>query len=276
MEDLSQGTFDLIWEDLNCKIEPNQVQQQSKISELTNIELVEMSDLEMAEFFENDPFNTEGEILENKENIPLNNASNNMNNPSKPLTASPVPGPSTEFLEFSSEDVRKFIENEDNKNTSRKTLSDVQKFQRFLQTKGEQKEIQNIEADILDEYIANYILSVRKPDGQEYEPSTIRNIISSLDRKLKRHKYPFKIIADNTNAFQLTRDALTAKQKSLKRLGKGNKPMKASPITDDEINILYEKGILGSGNAQALLNTTWLNNCILFGLRGTKENYDLR
>jgi len=51
MEDLSQGTFDLIWEDLNCKIEPNQVQQQSKISELTNIELVEMSDLEMAEFF---------------------------------------------------------------------------------------------------------------------------------------------------------------------------------------------------------------------------------
>jgi len=181
-----------------------------------------------------------------------------MNNPIKPLTASPVPGPSTEFLEFSSEDVRKFIENEDNKNTSRKTLSDVQKFQRFLQTKGEQKEIQNIEADILDEYIANYILSVRKPDGQEYEPSTIRNIISSLDRKLKRHKYPFKIIADNTNAFQLTRDALTAKQKSLKRLGKGKKPMKASPITDDEINILYEKGILGSGNAQALLNTTWL------------------
>ena len=60
MEDLSQGTFDLIWEDLNCKIKPNQVQQQSKISELTNIELVEMSDLEMAEFFENDPFNTKG------------------------------------------------------------------------------------------------------------------------------------------------------------------------------------------------------------------------
>ena len=51
MEDLSQGTFDLIWEDLNCKNEPNQVQQQSKKNELTNIELLEISNLDMAEFF---------------------------------------------------------------------------------------------------------------------------------------------------------------------------------------------------------------------------------
>jgi hypothetical protein len=41
---------------------------------------------------------------------------------------------------------------------------------------------------------------------------------------------------------------------------------------DQEINMLYEKGILGAGNAKALLNTIWINNCILFGLRGTKEN----
>lgn len=43
-----------------------------------------------------------------------------------------------------------------------------------------------------------------------------------------------------------------------------------------EINMLYEKGVLGGGSAKALINTMWTNNCIIFGLRGTKENYDLR
>jgi hypothetical protein len=57
-------------------------------------------------------------------------------------------------------------------------------------------------------------------------------------------------------------------QKSLKRLGKGDKPMKSTAqYLDLEINILYEKGILGAGNAKALLNTIWINNCILFGQR---------
>jgi len=37
---------------------------------------------------------------------------------------------------------------------------------------------------------------------------------------------------------------------------------------------MYENGIIGSGNAQAFLNTTWMKHCILFGLQGTKENYD--
>ena len=64
-------------------------------------------------------------------------------------------------------------------------MSDVQTFQRFLQKEGEQKDIQNNEADILDEYIANYISYVWKTDGQEYEPSTMRHIISHFDRQLK-------------------------------------------------------------------------------------------
>ncbi|WAQ93824.1 hypothetical protein MAR_006295 [Mya arenaria] len=149
--------------------------------------------------------------------------------------------PCPEFVELTSDDVRKLIEDEENKNTMKKTLSAVQKFERFLLNK------------------------VRKADGAEYEPTSIRSIVSSLDRKLKRHKYPFRLIAEQTNAFQLTRDALRVKTKSLKRLGKGNKPLKASPITDEEINMLYEKKILGPSSAASLLNTVWINKCIQWG-----------
>ena len=46
------------------------------------------------------------------------------------------------------------------------------------------------------------------------------------------------------DAFRLTRDALKAKQKSLKKQGRGNRPNKTDAITDEEINILYKKKFL--------------------------------
>ena len=44
-----------------------------------------------------------------------------------------------EFLENSSAGVRELIQNEENKNTLKKTLSDVGKFERFLTNKQETK-----------------------------------------------------------------------------------------------------------------------------------------
>jgi hypothetical protein len=69
---------------------------------------------------------------------------------------------------------------------------------------------------------------------------------------------------------------LNAKQKVLKQKGKGNKPKRSQPITDNEINMLYEKGLLGDSSPESLLSTVWMNNCIQFGLRGVSEHYNLR
>ncbi|WAR04098.1 hypothetical protein MAR_019467 [Mya arenaria] len=150
-----------------------------------------------------------------------------------------------ELVELTSDEVRKRIENGENKNTMKKTHFKTTDFGR------EKKEIYQIEQDLLDAYVANFILSVRKADGAEYEPTTIRNIVSSLDRKLKRQKYPFNLIAEQTNTFHLTRVALRSETKSLERLGKGNKLL----ITDEKINMVYEKRILGQSSDASFLNT---------------------
>ena len=63
----------------------------------------------------------------------------------------------------------------ENKNTLTNTLNDVLKFRRFLSTKQEIKNIHEIAPDLMDEYVANYILSVKGSDQTEYEPTTIRN-----------------------------------------------------------------------------------------------------
>jgi hypothetical protein len=53
----------------------------------------------------------------------------------------------------------------------------------------------------------------------------------------------------------LAREALKAKQNQLKQQGKGNKPKRACPLTDEKINILYNRNVLGSHTPQFLLNT---------------------
>ena len=62
-------------------------------------------------------------------------------------------------------------------------------------------------------------------------------------------------ILDKSESFNLTREALKAKQKQLKQQGKGNNPKRACPLTDEEINILYNRNVLGSHTPESLLNT---------------------
>jgi hypothetical protein len=46
--------------------------------------------------------------------------------------------------------------------------------------------------------------------------------------------------------FSHTRRVLEAKRKSLKSLGKGNKPNRAEALSSEEISLLREKGIIGT------------------------------
>ena len=77
-------------------------------------------------------------------------------------------------------------------------------------------------------------------------------------------------ILNKSVSFNLTREALKAKQKHLNQQGKGNKPKRACPLTDEEINILYNRNVLGSHTPQYLLRTLslLLSNTVQFGLRG--------
>ncbi|KAK3099255.1 hypothetical protein FSP39_001710 [Pinctada imbricata] len=68
--------------------------------------------------------------------------------------------------------------------------------------------------------------------------------------------------------FAKTRDALRAKQRDLKSQGKGSKPNRSEPITDEDVEQLYETGELGNANPNSLLNTFWFLNTLHFGMRG--------
>ncbi|XP_052218116.1 uncharacterized protein LOC127835719 [Dreissena polymorpha] len=194
---------------------------------------------------------------------------------SNEVTSIPTPELNEEFEDIDICTVKKRILEQGNKATLKKTKNDVEKFKRFLKLKGESRELHVLDVDILDEYVANFILLCKTKSGTDYEPSSIRNIMSSIDRELKHHKYPYLIMSNTGPEFRLSRDAFAARSKSLKGQGKGNKPKAASPLTDDEIEALYQKQILGCQTPSSLLNTMWYNNCVHFGLRRTMEQYTL-
>ena len=82
-----------------------------------------------------------------------------------------------------------FIEEQSNKNTLSKTNRDVSLLKEFLRAKEVDKEIENLEAKELDEVLCAFIVEVKKKDGGEYEPTTLRSFISSFDRYLRKKGY---------------------------------------------------------------------------------------
>jgi len=76
--------------------------------------------------------------------------------------------------------------------------------------------------------------------------------------------------------FRKTKEALVAKQKELKKEGKGNKPNASRMSTDEEVDILYGQDLLGCSSSKALINTLWLSNTQFFGLKGCQEHRDMR
>ena len=119
--------------------------------------------------------------------------------------------------------VEDFISEQENESTKKKTLQNVAVLQQFLASKNEERKLEEIPPEELNEYLSEFIITVRTKDKQEeYEPSSLRGFIASFERYLKKKNYGHSIIKDLQ--FEKTRKALSSKQKDLKRKGKGNKP----------------------------------------------------
>ena len=161
-------------------------------------------------------------------------------------------------FEHSEKSIDDYIIEQQNKNTRAEMTRDVKLLIESLREKQEQRNPEDIEAKELNECICEFILIVKQKDGKDFEASSLGGLFSSFNRHLKECKYPVSVIEDV--AFERARKCLETKNKQLKKEGKGNRPNAAEALSDDEINILYEKNLLGISNGEALINTLWLFN----------------
>jgi len=166
-----------------------------------------------------------------------------------------------------------FLQENVNKNTKKKTDSDMKLFNAFLLSKHETRHPEFIPPDQLNELICLFILGVTKKDGSEYEPTTLRGFVSSIDRHLKSKNSKMSVFGDKD--FSKTRAVLTRKQQQLKGLGLGNKPKTAETLTEEHISQMIEAGTLGDQTPDSLTHSMWLICTSYFGMRTGKECHDL-
>jgi hypothetical protein len=182
-----------------------------------------------------------------------------------------TPQKSERFKTIPNDDIDNFIFQNENENTRRKTLSHIKLLCQFLSEEGEFREIQNIPPMELDNHLCKFAICVRQKNGNEYEPSYLRGMFGSFERYLRRHRYSVSLIKGHE--FSRSKEVLKCKQKNLKKQGKGNLPNRADAVSDEEINILFEKGCLGTSSPNALLNTMWYLNTLHFGIRRGGEEH---
>ena len=72
------------------------------------------------------------------------------------------------------------------------------------------------------------------------------------------------------------RASIDAEMKHLQAAGLGSKCKQAEALTREEVETLWEKGLLGDANPQSLVDTMLFMNGLLFVLRSGHEHHQLR
>jgi len=75
-----------------------------------------------------------------------------------------------------------FIAEQENKATLQKTQRDIKLLQTFLGTRNELRKVVEIPALELNEYICEFIISVRTKERKDNEPSSLRSLLPSVCR----------------------------------------------------------------------------------------------
>ena len=88
--------------------------------------------------------------------------------------------------------------------------------------KGEARAVEEVSPDEVNSFISEFIITVReKDDNEDYEPSSMRGMLASFERYLKRKKYGYSIIKDVE--FEKARVAFKSKRKKPEEEGQRRK-----------------------------------------------------
>ena len=154
------------------------------------------------------------------------------------------------------------------------TNYDMGLFKQFCSEQGYFQEPQYLLTADLDRLFGNFIAIVKKPNKTEYESSTVRGLMSSLERRLRFHGY-LQTVNKNPN-FPHSNNALKSKLAYLKSQGYGSKPYESDELTDEDIENLFQFKILGNRTPQQVVNLLHATFSLIMGMRGGKEQRALK
>ena len=136
------------------------------------------------------------------------------------------------FPVVSNEEITEINESAANKNTKRTTRTWLTVWQKWCLVRNIDDKMEYFSPQVLDEILTKFYTEVRKKDGSEYEPDSLRVMQASLDRYLRQKSYSASII--NGREFKKSQETLNSKAKCLRYQGKGKRPNRAQPYSRED------------------------------------------
>ena len=127
----------------------------------------------------------------------------------------------------------------------------------------------------LADLLCHFIFEVRKQDGSEFSPNSLHHIVSGIQCYIRWNRKP-AIDLFKDGEFAEFHVCLDSEMKRLQKSGICSQKKKAEPLTIEEEELLWQKGLLGSNSPQALVDTMVVLNglYLLLGAEVNIANFD--
>jgi hypothetical protein len=169
------------------------------------------------------------------------------------------------------------VSGSENRNTHRKTGADMRILATYMRSVNELRAPETIPPAELDKYLSSFFLVVRKTDGSEYEPCSLRAMLASIERYLRQKNYPASLTRDNE--FSNMRNVLKLKQQMLRSIGKGQKTVAEISQTacarEGKITRLFQSHEMGPYNPNSVIFSLCFFFCMYLKLRKSTEHKKL-
>ena len=128
------------------------------------------------------------------------------------------------FIEADDELIELLKCESENKNTKRSTGYWKGIFEKWAKTRGKEEQLESYDIPELNEALSQFYAELRKENGQDYEPDSLKVMQAALDRHLRSKNYPKFIVRDTE--FLSSRKCWKGRRESCANKGWENDPTK--------------------------------------------------
>ena len=168
-----------------------------------------------------------------------------------------------------------FVSNRKNANTEKATTNWLARYRTQAVENNFVQNLETLDATNSNNTLDSFFTTVTKKDGKNYEPSSLGNMQSAIDRYLKEKGVTFSILKDTE--CKGSKDVIEGRARYLREnLGLGRKPNRSRSLNTMDEEELWKSGQLGDVSVRCLNNTMWYLLTQHFGLRGRQEHYTMK
>ena len=107
----------------------------------------------------------------------------------------------------------------ENKNSKRSADYWKGIFEKWAETRGKEEKLESYDIPELNDALSQFFVELRKENGQDYKPDSLKVMQVALDRHLRSQSHPKSILRDTE--FLSSRKELEGKAKKLREQGMG-------------------------------------------------------